>query len=553
MHIDELRQWRQSSIETHLYAAAELVGDKILALTKDADDAYWLAQVYYASGEYLRGAAVALNYDTLQCKYIAALCYIKALELDKALEVLSCAVEPVHSVRAVSTSSLKRTRSRSGNFGSFGVLDALDEPEISSVSVHALLLYLKGQVYTLQACFGPAKESYIAALRKDPRCFDAFHQLVKHHALQPFEEWSLLNSLDFHKIGEFGTALYSLRLSKLQHLPELQDSICTLTETYGVDENTCDILCAKAEAAHASGQRVKTLELCEKAIKLDPYCHIYPIYLATLYSLRRNNDLYKVVSELATRDGSISHYAVGMYYLSTSRVTEARRHFSEASLMDPGFAPAWLAFAQTFAQESEHEQAVTAYSTVAKLFPGYYLPLLCIGIQHLQLYNLGLAEKYFLYARKMCGDDPYVFNELGVCYYRLDKPQRALSLLEQAAKLAEKHGEDEIRNSVDANRGYVYLKLQKPALALTLFEKVARNAPLDQATCASIGLCQMHMQNYSKAVEWLAQALTLGDDPTISDLLKSAVARSVQEFSPVEFARENKDHIARSKQKLEVP
>lgn len=50
---------------------------------------------------------------------------------------------------------------------------------------------------------------------------------------------------------------------------------------------------------------------------------------------------------------------------------------SKTSLMDPRFAPAWIAFAHTFALEGEHDHAVTAYSTCARMFTGsVYLVLL---------------------------------------------------------------------------------------------------------------------------------------------------------------------------------
>jgi len=39
--------------------------------------------------------------------------------------------------------------------------------------------------------------------------------------------------------------------------------------------------------------------------------------------------------------------------------------------MDPRNGPAWIAFAHTFAFEGEHDQAITAYSTCARLFRGY--------------------------------------------------------------------------------------------------------------------------------------------------------------------------------------
>ena len=39
--------------------------------------------------------------------------------------------------------------------------------------------------------------------------------------------------------------------------------------------------------------------------------------------------------------------------------------------MDSHCGPAWIGFGHTFAIESEYDQAITAYSTTAKLYPGY--------------------------------------------------------------------------------------------------------------------------------------------------------------------------------------
>jgi hypothetical protein len=83
-------------------------------------------------------------------------------------------------------------------------------------------------------------------------------------------------------------------------------------------------------------------------------------------------------------------------------------------LIDPRFGPAWLAYAHSFAYEGEHDQAITAYSTAQRHLPGSQLPLLFIGMQHLGLANVSLAEEYVLAAREMCAEDPLVVNELGV-------------------------------------------------------------------------------------------------------------------------------------------
>lgn len=53
--------------------------------------------------------------------------------------------------------------------------------------------------------------------------------------------------------------------------------------------------------------------------------------------------------------------------------------------MDPRFAPAWIAFAHAFSMEGEHDHAVTAYSTCARLYTGYlYLHDSTLQSTHLQ-------------------------------------------------------------------------------------------------------------------------------------------------------------------------
>ena len=67
-------------------------------------------------------------------------------------------------------------------------------------------------------------------------------------------------------------------------------------------------------------------------------------------------------------------FQVSIVYMNLRSHIDVRN--SKTSLMDPRFAPAWVAFAHTFALEGEHDHAVTAYSTCARMFTGYaVLPL----------------------------------------------------------------------------------------------------------------------------------------------------------------------------------
>ncbi|RIB17037.1 hypothetical protein C2G38_2188432 [Gigaspora rosea] len=85
---------------------------------------------------------------------------------------------------------------------------------------------------------------------------------------------------------------------------------------------------------------------------------------------------------------------------------------NKASTMNSNCGPAWVGFGHTFAIESEYDQAITAYSTAAKLYPGSHLPTLFIGMQHLQAKNLLSAKEYLLTSSQIYESDPLVLNEL---------------------------------------------------------------------------------------------------------------------------------------------
>jgi anaphase-promoting complex subunit 6 len=188
---------------------------------------------------------------------------------------------------------------------------------------------------------------------------------------------------------------------------------------------------------------------------------LYPLHLAVLYETGSHNTLFHLSHTLANHapHESYTYLAIGTYYLSTFRIAEARRFFSKASLMDPHSAAAWIGFAHTFAAEGEHDQAIAAYSTAARLFQGSHLPQLFLGMQHLALNNMQLAWEYCLAAFEMSsgglkggteddlgkrilsnssniGGDPLVLNEIGVILYHQSNLPAAAKLFHKALELA---------------------------------------------------------------------------------------------------------------------
>ena len=95
-------------------------------------------------------------------------------------------------------------------------------------------------------------------------------------------------------------------------------------------------------------------------------------------------------------ESGIAWYAVGCYYLATGQADAARRFFGKATHLSPRHAPSWLAYGHAFAAQDESDQALAAYRTAARLFPGLHEPVLGMGREYQHMNNHMLAEQMLL-------------------------------------------------------------------------------------------------------------------------------------------------------------
>lgn len=349
------------------------------------------------------------------------------------------------------------------------------------------MCYLRGLCYANQNAFDRARDCYKDAVRIDVQCFQAFDQLMKNSLMSPAEELEFLESLDFDSMSpssdtsvsqeaaEFTKLLYTTRLSKYSSATTLSHATETLSTHYNLADNP-DLLLSRAETLYTQCRFQEALELTSSILSssdslsalvsqgnqsqsLGHSPAVYPLHLACLYETGATNALFLLSHTLADNvpEESYTYLAIGVYYLSVSKIAEARRFFSKASLLDPHSAPAWIGFAHTFAAEGEHDQAIAAYSTAARLFQGSHLPQLFLGMQHLALNNMSLAHEYLSAAYSMSsgsltlgstnlsnpgsqsssvGGDPLVLNELGVVLYHEGALEDAIELFKQALSLA---------------------------------------------------------------------------------------------------------------------
>ncbi|KAF2467895.1 anaphase-promoting complex subunit Cut9 [Lindgomyces ingoldianus] len=549
-----LRDWRQDALNKHQYESAIFVGDKLLALTNDDKDAFWLAQVHFSTGNYNRAQSFLSRGDLIQnnasCRYLAAHCSIKLGKTEEALSTLGDK-NPTHLISAPGSARQKlrhvdvnaragakhlKTASRSDRVPTS---EERDREDVTSLKFEAGMCYLRGVCYAKQNSFDRAKECYKTAVQIDVQCFEAFDQLMTNSLMSPEEEWKFLESLNFDTItvdnnpslsqeaAQFTKTLYTTRLSKYSRPEEFTAATETLSTHYSLASNP-DILLSKADLLFTQCRFRSALALTTSILSSDKYNFAtLPTHLACLHELGQKNALFLLAHDLADTHPQepCSWLTVGIYYLSISRIAEARRFFSKASMMDPHFGPAWIGFAHTFAAEGEHDQAISAYSTAARLFQGTHLPQLFLGMQNLQLNNLSLAHEYLNTAYDLCKTDPLLLNEMGVVYYHEDALADAITFFRRALSIAERNDSDRDAwlptrtNLAHALRRYGHLDD-----ALAAFEEVLRHGTKDAGVFTAKGLVLLELGRSWDAVIALHEALAVApQDPMATDLLTRAL------------------------------
>ncbi|KAH7135111.1 anaphase-promoting complex subunit Cut9 [Dendryphion nanum] len=545
-----LREWRRDAVNKHQYDTAIFVADKLLAITSDDQDAFWLAQVHFSTGNYTR-AQTFLNRGELiernpQCRYLHAHCSIKLGQVDEALETLG-EKNPTHLITAPGSARQKlrhvdvntragvrhhKTASRTERqFTS----EERDKEDATSIKAEAGMCYLRGVCFAKKNAFDRAKECYKIAVQIDVQCFEAFDQLMTNSLMHPTEEWKFLESLNFDTINvdnnpslsqeaaQFTKHLYTTRLSKYSRPDEFTTATETLSTHYNLSENP-DILRSKADLLFTQCRFREALALTSSILERDKNNFAtHPVHLACLHELGRTNELFLLAHDLADNNPQepCTWLAVGVYYLSINRIAEARRYFSKSSMMDPHFGPAWIGFAHTFAAEGEHDQAIAAYGTAARLFQGTHLPQLFIGMQNLQLNQLTLAHDYLNVSYEICNKDPLLLNELGVVFYHEDALSDAINMFRRALLIAEQNESDkEPWIPTRTNLAHALRRAGQLDEALAAFEDVLRAGVQDAGVFTAKALVLLEIGRNWEAVIALHEALAVSpQDPMATDLL----------------------------------
>lgn len=176
--------------------------------------------------------------------------------------------------------------------------------------------------------------------------------------------------------------------------------------------------------------------------------HSLPVHLSNLFHLNDRLALYKLGGELfklCPSSSPLPFLAVGALYLVNAKergknaVESARKYFCKATLLSKTCHWAWEGFALTFSLSFDHDQAIAAYSTLAKLVPASAEPFICIGMEYVRSENALLALKYFDKALLMQPEPdqlPLLFNEIGALHFKEARYTEACQQFHRAIQAA---------------------------------------------------------------------------------------------------------------------
>ncbi|KAK2463455.1 hypothetical protein APHAL10511_004541 [Amanita phalloides] len=567
--VDRMRLWRHDAMMQHLYETAAFWGDKILSWTNDPNDAFWLAQTYFMTYQYSRaeqlltrpfpitppkppnhlkpivnghlssakgkfreqdeaqlhplsshlpagpGGMIEVPEEfqdrisrlvdmSVACRYLAAQCQVRQGDWAAATEMLG----------------------EANPFRDSGKSGPTVPNADGGIKVEASMCHLRGVLMLKLNRGDQAKQCFMEALVLDVKCFEAFDQLVSGEMMTADEEWEFVQGLAYSQQtpedAEFVQLIYTTRLRKYKHNVEHALTRQRLVDDYGLGDNP-DVLYSFADVLYVNFRWADCFAITSRIMGLvSIHNAAMPLHIACMYHLSHlHSKLFILAHEMVDREpeNPISWYAVGVWYLSGGKWTQARQYFSKTSLMDPRFAPAWIAFGHTFALEGEHDHAVTAYSTCARMFTGSHLPLMFVGMEHITLSNYLLADEALNAANAMCDGDPLLLNERGVMAYNHGDHSGAAALFQEALELAQvTQTSRKSWTTTYINLGTCYRKLRRLEDAKATYQKVLELDPHHPIALGFLGMVFHLLGDLDKAIIKYHEALSM--DPINAHILE---------------------------------
>lgn len=318
-----------------------------------------------------------------------------------------------------------------------GCLELLGDDNSNNDTNCAALCMVKGDVYERLDNVNRAVYYYKRALQIDISCYDAFEKIVysflisKHDSQQYILDITsafLNNNTDLNDIQSWLVKFYKSSVDSTFPIP-----LSTSTTT------TSDIQFLKARRCYNTFNFKKCISILTN-LSIPPThlpTEIQHILLSSLVELNDRQTLFSLSHDMVQTipKSSTPWLSVAYYYHTSNKPDVSRRFLRKATSMQIRLLPAWIALGHTFAMQDESDQAMAAYRTACRLFPGNSYSLLYMGMEYTRQGSLVQAEYYLQKSLKCYPDDPSPRHELGVVSYRSGDLHKAIKYFEQAVKL----------------------------------------------------------------------------------------------------------------------
>lgn len=286
-------------------------------------------------------------------------------------------------------------------------------------------------------------------------------------------------------------------------------------------------LAAQATRYFYEGDHESCYLISKRVLEEDPYhLGVLPVHIASLVSLDMKSAVFYVAHQLvnAYPMAPVAWFTAGCYYFMVKKYEHARRFFHKALGLDHNFAPAWIAYGHAFAHHDESDQALAAYRTASRLFPGSHLPWLFIGVEYVRTNSLQLAQQCLECARTLAPADPHVYNEIAVVAFQKRNYGRSCDLLLQALRLSGAPLE-----AICSNLGHAFLKCKVYDRGLEAFQQASRLNPRSAPALSGVAFALQLQGRPEEAIEYYHRALSIQrDDAFSAEMLNYAVQEAAE-------------------------
>ena len=289
-----------------------------------------------------------------------------------------------------------------------------------------------------------------------------------------------------------------------------------------------DVVASRATLLARQGRYHEAYALAKSLLDRDLYdTRLLPVYLSIAVKLKKRNDVFVLGHKLMEKrpDDAESWYAAGCYYYLTEQYSSARNFFGKATSLNKMFFPAWIGFAHSFACMDETDQAMAAYRTASRLFPGLPQPVIGMALEYARMNNLGLAQKLCSMAYQKNPHDPAILLEAGVIAYRNARYGEALKLLKNAVDAFDDADED--REVALVNLGHCYRKIGMYEQSVDVLTRALALDAYQPGTYSALAYAHHLAGDPISAVDAYHKALSLRpEDPFAISMLEIALEES---------------------------